>query len=57
MREASSVDGLALPKHVKLDVSDAQPHTSTIDFRFDRFPNVTAQSKASDHCPVFFDLP
>jgi endonuclease/exonuclease/phosphatase family metal-dependent hydrolase len=57
MREASKVDGLPLPKHVKLEVSDAQPSTSTIDFRFDRFPAVTAKSKASDHCPVFFDLP
>jgi hypothetical protein len=57
MREASAVDGLPLPKQVRLEVSDTQPPTSTISFRFDRFPDVTAKSKASDHCPVFFDLP
>lgn len=57
MREASAVDGLPLPKQVKLEVSDTQPPAAMIPFRFDRFPGVTAKSKASDHCPVFFDLP
>jgi len=38
-------------------VSDTQPPTSTINFRFYRFPGVTSKSKASDHCPVSFDLP
>jgi hypothetical protein len=57
MRDASAVDGLPLPKRVKLETSDTQQPTATINFRFDRFPGVTAKAKASDHCPVFFDLP
>jgi len=57
MREASAVDGLPLPKQVRLEVSDTQPPTSTVSFRFDRFPGVTAKSKASDHCPVFSTCP
>jgi len=57
MREASAVDGLPVPRKVKLAVSDTQPPTSTINFRFYRFPGVTSKSKASDHCPVSFDLP
>jgi hypothetical protein len=56
MRDASTVDGLPLPKQVRLEVSDTQQPTATINFRFDRFPGVTKKAKASDHCPVFFDL-
>jgi endonuclease/exonuclease/phosphatase family metal-dependent hydrolase len=57
MREASAVDGRPLPKKVKLEVSDTQAPAATVNFRFDRFGGVTAKAKASDHCPVFFDLP
>jgi endonuclease/exonuclease/phosphatase family metal-dependent hydrolase len=57
MRNTSKVDGLPLPKIAKLDLSDEQPPTSTVDFRFPRFPAVTPTVKASDHCPVFLDLP
>jgi hypothetical protein len=28
-----------------------------VDFRFERFPDVALQSYASDHCPVFFEVP
>jgi hypothetical protein len=40
-----------------LHISDDQPPTSTIDFRFPRFTEASPTVKASDHCPVFFDLP
>jgi hypothetical protein len=57
MRDTSKTDGLPLPKTVKLDVADDAPPAATVDFRFPRFPGVTKTDKASDHCPVFFDLP
>jgi hypothetical protein len=57
MRETSTVDGKPLPKRVKLETADDQPPTGSIDFRFDRFPGVGPKAKASDHCPVFLDLP
>jgi endonuclease/exonuclease/phosphatase family metal-dependent hydrolase len=57
MRDTSKVDGLPLPRTAKLHISDDQPPTSTIDFRFPRFTEASPTVKASDHCPVFFDLP
>ena len=57
MCDTSKTDGGPLPKHARLETSDALPPAATIDFRFPRFPAVTPQAKASDHCPVFFDLP
>jgi len=56
MRDTSKTDGGPLPKLARLEVSDDLPPATSIDFRFPRFPAVTPKVKASDHCPVFFDL-
>ena len=57
MREASKVDGRPLPKVARLEVADDQPPITSIDFQFQRFDKISPDAKASDHCPVFFDLP
>lgn len=57
MRDTSKVDDGPLPKQVRLETSDDLPPAAVLDFRFPRFDGVTPKMKASDHCPVFFDLP
>jgi hypothetical protein len=57
MRDVSKRDGDPLPQTVKVLTADDAPPAATIDFRFPRFAAVNAKDRASDHCPVFFELP
>jgi hypothetical protein len=57
MRAASKRDGRPLPAKARLEVSDDIPPSALIDFQFPRFNGVGPKAKASDHCPVFLDLP
>jgi len=50
-------DGKPGPKQSHLHRSDADPNPSPVDFRFPRFAEVTRDDYASDHCPVFLDIP
>jgi endonuclease/exonuclease/phosphatase family metal-dependent hydrolase len=50
-------DGGTGPKQTDLHRVDGDPNPIRIDFRFPRFPEVTPKSYASDHCPVFFEVP
>jgi endonuclease/exonuclease/phosphatase family metal-dependent hydrolase len=50
-------DGKPGPKQSHLHRSDGDPNPILIDFRFPRFKEVTREDYASDHCPVFLDIP
>jgi len=50
-------DGKPGPKQSHLHRSDADPNPTQVDFRFTRFKEVTRDNYASDHCPVFLDIP
>ena len=41
-------------RHLKVD---DDPNPIDVDFRFGRFPEVDAELYASDHCPVFLEIP
>jgi endonuclease/exonuclease/phosphatase family metal-dependent hydrolase len=56
-RDVSTVDEGPLPKQAKLERMDDDPAPLKIDFRFKRFPGVTADLSASDHCPLFLEIP
>jgi len=50
-------DGKPGPKQSHLHRSDADPNPTLVDFRFPRFNEVTRDDYASDHCPVFLEIP
>lgn len=50
-------DGKPGPKKSHFESKDNDPNPILVDFRFPRFSGVTSQDYASDHCPVFFDIP
>jgi endonuclease/exonuclease/phosphatase family metal-dependent hydrolase len=50
-------DGKPGPRQSHLHRSDADPNPTLIDFRFPRFKEVNREDYASDHCPVFLDIP
>lgn len=50
-------DGKPGPKQSHLHRFDADPNPALVDFRFSRFKEVTRVDFASDHCPVFLDIP
>jgi endonuclease/exonuclease/phosphatase family metal-dependent hydrolase len=50
-------DGGIGPKVTHFQVVDDDPNPVPVDFRFARFPDVTTEVYASDHCPVFFTVP
>ena len=50
-------DGGIGPKITHFQQVDDDPNPAPVDFRFDRFPDVTTEVYASDHCPVFFTVP
>jgi exonuclease III len=52
-----NADGKPGPKQSHLHRSDADPNPTLVDFRFPRFTEVTRDDFASDHCPVFLDVP
>jgi hypothetical protein len=56
-RDVSKVDDGPLPKEAKLELADDDPAPLKIDFRFKRFAGVTPDLAASDHCPVFLEIP
>ena len=45
------------PKAHPLPEVDDDPSPIDVDFRFPRFPEVDPELYASDHCPVFLDIP
>jgi endonuclease/exonuclease/phosphatase family metal-dependent hydrolase len=50
-------DGLPGPKQTHFFRTDDDPSPIALDFRMERLPDVSVEHYASDHCPVFFDLP
>ena len=50
-------DGGIGPKVTHFQQVDDDPNPLPVDFRFDRFSDVTTEAYASDHCPVFFAVP
>jgi endonuclease/exonuclease/phosphatase family metal-dependent hydrolase len=50
-------DGGIGPKVTHFQMVDDDPNPQPVDFRFARFPDVTTEFYASDHCPVFFTVP
>lgn len=49
-------DGLPGPRRTSFVRSDDDPDPIPVEFRFPRFPDVTPDAYASDHCPVILDL-
>jgi len=45
------------PKRSRFERKDNDPNPIPIDFRFERFPEVNNEDYASDHCPVFLEIP
>ena len=50
-------DGGIGPRLTHLQRFDGDPAPLDVDFRFDRFEGVTPEAYASDHCPVFLEIP
>jgi endonuclease/exonuclease/phosphatase family metal-dependent hydrolase len=50
-------DGGIGPRRTRYQRTDEDPNPIPVDFRFARFPQVTEKDYASDHCPVFFEVP
>src|SRR3954447_22055397 len=50
-------DGGVGPKLTHFQMVDDDPSPIDVDFRFPRFPEVDPEVYASDHCPVFLDIP
>jgi endonuclease/exonuclease/phosphatase family metal-dependent hydrolase len=50
-------DGGIGPKVTHLQRFDGDPAPTDVDFRFERFDGVTPEAYASDHCPVFLEIP
>ena len=50
-------DGGIGPKLTHFQRVDGDPNPVDVDFRFERFPDVSPADYASDHCPVFLELP
>ena len=45
------------PKTTHLHKMDSDPSPTPVDFQFKRFAGVTPDMHASDHCPVFLEVP
>lgn len=50
-------DGGPGPRESHFHRMDGDPNPITVDFRFPRFAEVTTRDYASDHCPVFIQIP
>jgi hypothetical protein len=50
-------DGGIGPKKSHFQRVDDDPNPVEVDFRFPRFNEVDAELYASDHCPLFLQLP
>jgi hypothetical protein len=51
------VDGGPGPRETTFQRAEGDPNPQRISFLFNRFPEVTPSIGASDHCPVFLDIP
>lgn len=49
-------DGLPGPRRTSFVRSDDDPRPVAVDFRFGRFPGVSPDAYASDHCPIVLDV-
>ena len=50
-------DGGIGPKLTHVQRFDRNPDPVDVDFRFERFAGVSPEAYASDHCPVFLEIP
>ena len=50
-------DGGVGPKKSHFQRVDDDPNPIDVDFRFPRFTEVDPELYASDHCPVFLEIP
>ena len=50
-------DGGLGPKLTHFQRFDGDPNPVDVDFRFERFEEVTPEAYASDHCPIFLEFP
>jgi len=50
-------DGGPGPRLTHFHRMDDDPNPINLDFRFPRFTNITPEDFASDHCPVFLEVP
>jgi len=50
-------DGKPGPRQIRVEKVEDDPAPERIDFRFARFDKVTSELSASDHCPIFFEVP
>jgi endonuclease/exonuclease/phosphatase family metal-dependent hydrolase len=50
-------DGGIGPQQTHVQRTDEDPSPLDADFTFVRFPDVTDKVYASDHCPIFFEVP
>ena len=50
-------DGKPGPRQIRVEKVEDDPAPVRIDFRFPRFPAVNTELAASDHCPIFFEVP
>lgn len=55
--ERTLADGRPGPRHTRWRACGAAAYGSELDFQFPRFPDVSPSLAASDHSPVFFDVP
>lgn len=50
-------DGKPGPRTIRYFRTEDDPAPVRLDFRFERFAGVNPEAAASDHCPVFFEVP
>jgi len=50
-------DGHPGPRQIRVEKIEDDPAPERFDFRFARFPEVNTELSASDHCPIFFEVP
>jgi hypothetical protein len=50
-------DGGVGPRLTHFQRFEGDPNPVDVDFRFERFAEVTPDAYASDHCPIFFEVP
>jgi endonuclease/exonuclease/phosphatase family metal-dependent hydrolase len=50
-------DGLSGPRQTNFHRIEDDPTPTKVDFRFPRFSDVDRERYASDHCPIFLEIP
>jgi len=56
-RQCVLADSGVGPRPTHFQRFEGDPNPVDVDFRFERFAEVTPDAYASDHCPVFFEVP